>query len=617
MTFRGRLLAAGLLLAVAPLAFFGVRARHDVAARLRALDQRRVDGLATVIQEELARQSDAVGVRLDRLAEAMAGDNRLRVALRGRGADRAWLLDYAGRAMRLSGLGVLRIQDEDGRVLSSGHFRNEYDVVDPALPAALRRAGNAGALVAMPTASGSILALARARAVRIGARDLTLVGGVAVDQAFLDRLARGTGLDVRLIGAPGVGPGPAASARAAVGPAHANAVTTPAPGTVSTAHGVEAAPQIPGATNAGYVRTVPIAAVNAVGETRVEIRASSGPLQTVLRGLDRWLALTLAAAVAFALLLALLVSARLSRPVATLAGKAARLDLDRLDVSFATRRGDEIGTLSRALDRMTARLRASATRAREAERRATIGDMARQVNHDVRNGLIPIRNVVSHLAQLARERPDELATVFRERQQTLESSVAYLQELAANYARLSPQAERRPCDLNAIVRDVAREAAEGTRLERTPGSEPENEQDSEPPTESPTPAVALDLDPRLPAVEADPVALRRIVENLVVNALESLEDGGGRVTVSTGAAEDALVLEVTDTGRGMQPDERERIFQDFYTTKAGGTGLGLSIVRRIVGDLGGRIAVDSTAGAGSRFTVQLPAHPQRSPEANT
>ncbi|MEJ2186865.1 MAG: ATP-binding protein [Gemmatimonadota bacterium] len=555
MTFRARLLAAGLLLAVAPLAFFGVRARHDVAARLRALDQRRVDGLAAVIQEELARQSDAVGTRLDRLAEAMAGDNRLRVALRGgRGTDRAWLLDYAGRAMRLSGLDVLRIQDDDGRVLSSGHFRNEYDVVDPALPAALRRAGDRGALVAMPTASGSILALARARTVRIGARDLTLVGGVAVDQAFLDRLARGTGLDVRLVGAPGVA-------------------------TTST----------PSAASAGYVRSVPIATVNGAGETRVEVRASSGPLEAVLRGLDRWLALTLAAAVAFALLLALLVSARLSRPVATLASKAARLDLDRLDVSFATRRSDEIGTLSRALDRMTARLRASATRAREAERRATIGDMARQVNHDVRNGLIPIRNVVNHLAQLARERPDELPAVFRERQQTLESSVAYLQELAASYARLSPRAERRTCDLNAVVRDVAREAAASS-------------------------AVTLDLDPRLPPIEADPVALRRIVENLVVNALESLEDDAGRVTVSTRAAGEALVLEVADTGRGMQPDEREHIFQDFYTTKARGTGLGLSIVRRLVGDLGGRIAVDSTPGAGSRFTVELPTPAEAPPE---
>ncbi len=571
MSFRTRILVAGLLLAVGPLAFFGLRARREVATRLRALDERRVSGLAAVIQEELGRQSDAIGTRLDRLAEAMADDNRLRLAVRGDAPDRGYLLDYAAHAMRLSGLDLLRVEAEDGRILSSGQFRNEYDTVDPELPEALRKASQAAALVSMPTASGSMLALARTRVVHLGVRRLTLVGGTRVDRAFLDRLGRGTGLDVRLLDAPGVAarPGDTAAARAGMGASRAGG---------------------PG----GYVLAVPVPAVGdadgADGVARIEVRASTAPLAAVLRGLDRWLMATLAAAAALALLLALLASARLSGPVAALADKAERLDLDRLDVPFATDRDDEIGTLSRVLDRMAARLRAGAGRLREAERRATIGEVARQVNHDVRNGLIPIRNVVGHLAQLARERPDELAAVFRERQETLESSIGYLQALAANYARLSPRAERRPCDLNGIVREVARE----TRPER----------------ESAGPrAVALDLQPGLAPVQADPVALRRIVENLVVNALESLEDGNARVRVSTRAVGDTLVLDVADTGRGIEAVERARIFDDFYTTKPQGTGLGLSIVRRLVNDLGGRIGLESTPGVGTRFTVELPRAP--------
>src|SRR5690606_36668699 len=161
MTFRAKLLLACVPLALAPLAFFGLRVRGEVVGRLEAQYGDRVAALADVIQADLAREAAAVGARLDRVAEAMAADNRLRRALLdGADADRAYVLDYAGRAMAVVGLGVLRIQDAGGRVLSSGHFRNEYDVVDAALPAAVARPGAAGALASIRTASGDELSLA-------------------------------------------------------------------------------------------------------------------------------------------------------------------------------------------------------------------------------------------------------------------------------------------------------------------------------------------------------------------------------------------------------------------------------------------------------------------------
>src|SRR5690606_33597321 len=131
----------------------------------------------------------------------------------------------------------------------------------------------------------------------------------------------------------------------------------------------------------------------------------------------------------------------------------------RYDVPLATTRRDEIGSLSRLLDRMVQRLRAGARQLREAERRATIGDLARQVNHDVRNGLLPIRTVIGHLADVARESPDELAAVFNERAGTLKAGIGYLENLATNYARLSPKSERRPCDVNAVVDALLHESA--------------------------------------------------------------------------------------------------------------------------------------------------------------
>jgi signal transduction histidine kinase len=117
----------------------------------------------------------------------------------------------------------------------------------------------------------------------------------------------------------------------------------------------------------------------------------------------------------------------------------------------------------------------------------------------------------------------------------------------------------------------------------------------------------------LPPLLGDEVVLRRILENIVGNAIDSLEGGAGTVTVSTelrGDARRAMVrLTVADTGRGMTEQQLSRAFDDFYTTKRGGTGLGLSVVRRLVLDLNGSLHVDTAPGAGTRFVVDLPAAP--------
>jgi signal transduction histidine kinase len=127
--------------------------------------------------------------------------------------------------------------------------------------------------------------------------------------------------------------------------------------------------------------------------------------------------------------------------------------------------------------------------------------------------------------------------------------------------------------------------------------------------------MALHLAEGLPSARIDPLAVRRILENLVSNAVDSLDGQPGSVTVSTsrageqqsgGAGGAMLRIVVEDTGKGMTEAELERAFQDFYSTKPGGTGLGLSIVRRLATDAGGRLRVETSPGAGSRFIVDLP-----------
>jgi signal transduction histidine kinase len=556
VTFRARVLVASVVVAVAPLAVLTLGIRREVEKRLTAQYRTRIDALTEVIREDVARRGEEVDGRLRALASGVQDDASVRAAVL-LGEERPEVLDWAGRAMPLAGLDYLMLLDASGRILSSGHFRNEYDrhaaVVDVLLGGV-----DGPVLVRARTAEGSFLALARARAFEMGGRRFTLAGGVQVDRGFLDRLARGEqagGLGVELLrpGDPsGAAPGPA-TMRAELALPYVDDVASTA--TLDTA--------------------------------RILVTHSLAPLAALRRGMDAWFLGGTVAALLLAVVIARAVSARVTRPLTELAGKTRRLDLDRLDVDFGSTRRDEIGSLSRLMAAMVERLRASVTQLRQAERRATVGDMARQVNHDIRNGLLPIRNVIRHLTEVARESPAELAPVFAERQGTLDGGIAYLEGLASTYARLTPRADRRPCDLNDVARAVVRGAPAPDGV-----------------------ALRTELDEPLARVAADPVVLRRIVENLVVNALESLE-GTGAVVVSTasGRSEEGstVVLTVADTGRGMDAERVERIFEDFFSTKAEGTGLGLSIVRRLVADLGGRIDVDSTPGRGSRFRVELPA----------
>ena len=553
MTFRARLLVGFGAVVLVPLVVFGLRVRTVMANRLTATYQQRVASLVAVIRADLDRQSAGIATRLDALKGAIASDNRLRTAAL-QGGERSYLLDYAGGAMRLAGLAMLQIQDDQGRIVSSGHFRNEYDQLEPDLPRLLAAAGGT-ALVRARTAEAPFLAFARLDSLRLGGRRFTLVGGIAVDSSFLARLTPDSELTIAVIVPP-------------------DSVTQ-----------VDPATQVVSTLTRPFVAEGDSAGLYAA---RIVVTHSLGALTALRRGVAVSFLVAVLATGAIALLLAAWLSTRISRPLTALAAKTAAVDMDRLDVAFESDRADEIGTLTRLLGAMTERLRAGAARLREAERRLAVGDLARQVNHDIKNGLIPIRNVFRHLAQAVSEGPDRLAAAFRERQPTVESSISYLEGLASNYARLFPQPSGKPCDVNVVVRDTV------ARLGHTGQAE-----------------LRIELADALTPARADPLVVRRILENLIGNALDSLASGEGRVTVSTepvdgGANGCGVRITVADTGKGMTKDELNRAFDDFYTTKPGGTGLGLSIVRRLVLDAGGALRVETQPRTGSRFFVELP-----------
>ena len=536
MSLRSRLLLAFALVVLVPIALLALGIRQDITRRLSDEYQVRVNSVVDVIGEDLGLEAAGIGERVASLKTQIVDDGRFRLAVAGLETERKYLADYAGNAMRLTGLSMLQIQDSEGRIISSSPGRDQ-------------------------------LALGKREAFTVGDQRFTLIGGIGVDQAFLARLARDRAIVVSLrypggeISSVGPAPESATVADAAVGELDVPLVRSHADGSIENV------------------------------QARLRVTQSMAPLRALLRSADSWFLATAAGTGITALVLAVWVSSRISRPLADLAEKTAVLDLDRLDVEF-DEGSDEVGRLSRLLGELTARLRSSTARVREAERRATVGDLARQVNHDIKNGLIPLRNVMRHLSQVQRDDPAALPAVYGERRQTVDSSIAYLETLATSYARLSPPATRRPCDLHALIVDVATAAQARERVE-----------------------VDADLASGLPSVLGDPIAFRRILENLVANAVDSLEGKPGRITISTAAiqrdGEQAVRMTVADTGRGMTSDEAGKIFNDFYTTKEGGTGLGLSIVRRLVMDVQGTIGVESAPGRGTRIIIEIPASRSR------
>ena len=555
MTFRTRLLLAFSAATLVSLSVLAIGIRRQLTSRLVAQHERRVQTLAQVAMQDLARENTDISARLASLARSVADDNRFRLAVQGTPVERAYLLDWAVEAMRMTGLSMLQLQDETGRILSSGHFRNEFDRLDPELPRLLARSADRVTLAKVRAPEGPLLVLARLDSISLGDRRFSLIGGMAIDRAFLDRFTRDSDVTVSLV-----------TAEDTISSDSAHAVNATLVSAEQQLDYIDA--------QSDSMRLAP---------ALIFVTHSSAELDALRADVNRLFALALGLAALAGLVLVYWMSAGLSKPIAALTRATSAISLEGPELELATGRDDEIGTLARRFGAMGRRLRASAVQLRDAERRATVGEMARQVNHDIKNGLIPIRNVVQHLAEVQEREPEQLPAVFGEHRSTLESSIGYLDTLARNYARLTPRAEHRSFDASGVARDAARSASVDGTL------------------------VQARIADGLPHVIGDPVVLRRIIDNLLRNAIESLPPSGGSVTLETlrSPAGGVRVI-VSDTGRGMTEQELARAFDDFHTTKAGGTGLGLSVVRRLTADLQADLRMESAPGRGTTFVIDLP-----------
>lgn len=286
-----------------------------------------------------------------------------------------------------------------------------------------------------------------------------------------------------------------------------------------------------------------------------------------------------------ALLAALALSGRLSRPILELAAGARRVAQGDLEQPVSASGADEIGELSRAFNAMTDDLRTSRERLVQAERVAAWREMARRLAHELKNPIFPIQVSLDTLGRALDRDPAQFAGLFRESSETIQQELRSLRRIVdefSDFARM-PRPTFAPVRLATVVEQTLalyRDRSETVRVESSVAEE-------------------------LPPLSGDRDLLARALGNLVANAIEAMPEGG-TLRVTTRASAEGQVLEVADTGPGLSEDQRTRLFTPYFTTKAGGTGLGLAIVQGIVSDHGGRIEVKSAPGQGTTFVLLLP-----------
>jgi two-component system, NtrC family, nitrogen regulation sensor histidine kinase NtrY len=306
------------------------------------------------------------------------------------------------------------------------------------------------------------------------------------------------------------------------------------------------------------------------------------------------------------MLTALLLANALARPIAQLREGLEAVGEGRYARELPVETRDEIGDLVRTFNEMREQLRESRRKLAQQERELAWREMARQVAHEIKNPLTPMKLSIQHLRRAYQREegggPSGFGPLFDRITETLIEQIEALARIAnefSTFARL-PTRVVEPLDLNEVIQEAARlmqEDADGVQIE-------------------------TDLSDGPLVVEADREELRRIFINLIKNAIQAIPDHrDGNVVLSTtpvtgsGDAAPGVRCTIEDNGTGIPTHLQDRIFQPKFSTKTSGTGLGLAIARKGIEELNGQIGFSTVEGERTTFWIHLPLSEQAAVEA--
>ncbi|MBM3740616.1 MAG: HAMP domain-containing protein [Acidobacteria bacterium] len=542
------------------------------------LDEQRTRTLIRQFQREL----DQRGREVVRRIESIAGSEPVRrlAADAAQPGDLSLYLDQAQTLAKEQALDFLEILGPGGVIVSSAHYPARFGYKKPWVADPSQDWKSAGAFVEIEELPDeSAVALLAVRAVPAGAGFVYLVGGLRVDKGFLEALALPAGMRAALYrdlpsirGGSSLEPSAALVAEVRRTGKEVSLPVRPTFGEPSTLTGIPLS---------GRARE--LLGVLLVSSSREELYELTWFIRTV--GFVGALA-----GIALGAVIAWWASARVTRPVRELAAGAREVAAGNWKARVEVDSRDEIGDLARAFNRMTEQLAEQRGRLIQVERVAAWRELARRLAHELKNPLFPLQITVENLQRARKLDAAQFDEVFQESTATLLAELSQLKSILgrfSDFARM-PAPRFEPVNIESLLATLVRLF------------EPQWQSPGSPPIRS-----VVEVETPSLSVEADPDQLNRALRNLVLNAMDAMPSGG-TITLRARGIVAGVMLEVSDTGTGLTPEECERLFTPYYTTKTHGTGLGLAIVQSVVSDHGGRISVESEPGRGSSFRIELP-----------
>jgi two-component system, NtrC family, nitrogen regulation sensor histidine kinase NtrY len=604
MSFRTKLFWVFLVTVVASVLLVAYGVTYYTEAAFEQMDTQRTEALVTQFKNEYAQRGAEV---LQEVKNIAGGELSIRMALdlSRPNADPSLYVHDARGAAQDHGLDFLEIINSDGTLISSYQYPARVGYKNDLIASSQDWNNTAAFLSREELPDGVALAMVAVQVIPDAQKPIYFVGGRRLDQTFLVSLVSPAGTRALLY--------------RNLDPNFAPASLTDVNGTFDQADRLQplidqvrkqqqpVEKTIDWSSDAATAETfhaIPLPGRN--NELLAVLLLGSSRREVVLLTRHIW---QIAAAVAGAallvgLLISLWVSSRITKPLEELAEGAREVTLGRWDTVIDLRGGDEIGQLAGAFNEMTQTLGAQREQLVQTERVAAWRELARRLAHELRNPLFPLQITVENLQRARQLDAQQFLEVFTESTATLKAELANLNTIVGRFSDFSkmPAPHFARVNINEALRNAVRLF------------EPQFTAVGKPPI-----VPEYFLTEPLPEIDADADLLHRAFQNLVLNALDAMP-AGGTLTMRTTEHEGNVRIEVSDTGKGLTPEECSRLFTPYYTTKVQGTGLGLAIIQSVISDHHGTISVSSDEGRGTTFRIELPQRQtihraERAPEA--